>query len=94
MAKIEKNEIKKQAIGNNTNILNYYPPKYSQKDTFLIQSFILNLKKLNGNWSKNGIQRIVRLRSECSQQFVSLRNQKIKANIPLDEAFEDPYSNF
>jgi hypothetical protein len=58
----------------------------------LINKFISNLKQSNGDWSKNGIQRIVRLSSECSEQFVSLRNYKIKADVPLDEAFKDPYS--
>lgn len=60
----------------------------------LIENFIINLKKLNGDWSNNGIQRVVRLDSLCSQKFVSLRSYKIKADVPMDEAFKDPYSNF
>jgi hypothetical protein len=65
---------------------------FSSADLLLINKFIHNLKQSNGEWSKSGIQRIIRLSSECSRQFVALRNYKIKADVPLDEAFKDPYS--
>lgn len=68
------------------------PPQFSQRDSYLAESFALNMIKLNGDWSKNGIQRIVRLRSESSHNYLTLRNYKIRANVPLDEAFHDPYT--
>ena len=73
-------------------IINKYMPEYFQNDLYIIDNFVLHMKKLNGNWSKDGIQRIIRLKSECSQQYVSLRNYRIRANVPIDEAFYDPYS--
>jgi hypothetical protein len=65
---------------------------YSRNDAILIDHFINVLKKNNGDWSKHGIQRIIRLNSECSHNYISLRNNGIRADVPIDEAFKDPYS--
>lgn len=67
---------------------------YSKSDHLLVQTFIRTLKSLRGDWSKNGIQRLIRLNSECSNKYISLRNLNIKADIPIYEAFKDPYSKY
>lgn len=58
----------------------------------MITRFLNALKDLNGDWSRHGLQRFVRLNSECSQSYVSLRNFRIKADVPADEVFKDPYT--
>ena len=58
----------------------------------MITRFLNFLKDLNGDWSGHGLQRFVRLNSECSQSYVSLRNFRIKADVPVDEVFKDPYT--
>ena len=68
--------------------------EYTLHDMKLIDSFLINLKNLNGDWSKHGLQRIIRLNSECSNEYLSLRHSRIRADVPYDEAFRDPYSNF
>lgn len=67
---------------------------YSKSDHLLVQTFIRTLKSLRGDWTKNGIQRLIRLNSECSNKYISLRNLNIKADIPIYEAFKDPYSKY
>ena len=67
---------------------------FSRNDNILVHNFLRNLKKLRGDWSHNGIQRLIRLNSECSHKYVSLRNSNIKADIPIYEAFKDPYSKY
>ena len=74
---------------NFSTLLNSNQPKYSQREEYLIKNLVYHLKISNGDWSKNGLQRVVRIRSECSQHYVTLRNHKIKANIPFKEAFFD-----
>ncbi len=66
---------------------------YSKSDNLLVHTFIRTLKSMRGDWSKNGIQRLIRLNSECSNKYITLRNLNIKADIPIYEAFKDPYSN-
>lgn len=58
-----------------------------------INQFVSALKKSDGDWSKSGIQRLVRLNSVCSGGYVTLRNFLIRAEVPYVEAFKDPYSN-
>ncbi len=65
---------------------------YTPHDTKLIHNFLLELKRLNGEWSKVGIQRVIRLNAACTRNYVTLRKTVVKADIPLDEAFKDPYS--
>jgi hypothetical protein len=67
--------------------------QFTQYDFNLISRFIFNLKEAQGEWAPHGVQRIIRLNSECSSSFVSLRRFRIRADIPLEEAFRDPYSN-
>ena len=74
--------------------MNYKNINYNQNDLAMVNHFIGLLKQANGDWSKHGIQRIIRLHSECSRNYVSIRNFKIKADVPIDEAFKDPYSIF
>lgn len=66
--------------------------QYTRNDLFLITRFLNALKDLNGEWSRHGLQRMVRFNSECSQSYVSLRNFRIKADVPVDEVFKDPYA--
>jgi hypothetical protein len=66
--------------------------QFTQYDFNLINRFIFNLKEAQGEWASHGVQRIIRLNSDCSNHFVSLRRFKIRADIPLEEAFRDPYS--
>jgi len=68
--------------------------QFTQYDFNLISRFIYNLKEANGEWASHGVQRIIRLNSECSNSFVSLRRFRVRADIPLEEAFRDPYSKF
>jgi hypothetical protein len=75
-------------INNSTHFVNFSP-----SDLTKIKQFVNHLKQNNGDWSKNGLQRIVRLNSECSRNYLSLRNFKVKADVPVDEAFKDPFSN-
>ena len=65
---------------------------YSAQDLHLIEKFVDKLKELNGQFSSVGQQRIIRLSAACSKHYVSLRQTRIKADIPIDEAFRDPYS--
>ena len=58
----------------------------------MIETFVDKLKLLNGQFSSVGQQRIIRLNAACSKQYVSLRQTRIKADIPTDEAYKDPYS--
>ena len=67
---------------------------FNPNDLELIEMFIKHLKHLNGDWSKHGLQRIIRLNSACSHNYVSLRNSRIKADVPIDETFKDPYSEY
>lgn len=67
---------------------------YSKQDNLLVHSFVKTLKKLNGDWSRNGLQRVIRLNSECSNKYISLRSANIRADIPMSEAFKDPYSKY
>jgi hypothetical protein len=66
--------------------------EYNKNDLVYVNHFLTQLKRSNGDWSKHGVQRIIRLASECSNSYVSLRNFRIKADVPVDEAFKDPYS--
>ena len=67
---------------------------YTTHDSHLIETFVDKLKELNGQFSTIGQQRIIRLNAACSKQYVSLRQTRIKADIPVDEAYKDPYSEF
>jgi hypothetical protein len=89
-----KNILEKRLRSNNfmrnySTFLNANQPKYSQNEEYLIKNLVYHLKISNGDWSKNGLQRVVRIKSECSQHYVTLRSHKIKANIPFKEAFFD-----
>jgi hypothetical protein len=68
--------------------------EYNKNDLVYVNHFLAQLKKSNGDWSKHGVQRIIRLASECSNSYLSLRNFRIKADVPIDEAFKDPYSKY
>ena len=60
---------------NSTNNPFKFEPKFTHKDLNTIESFLFTLKnQLRGNWSRNGLQRIVRLKSACSQRFVLMRS--------------------
>lgn len=85
------NRFKSRALTTLTNT-NINQNLFSKSDLNLVETFIQHLKTLRGDWSKNGIQRLIRLNSECSSKYVSLRNLNIKADIPIYEAFKDPYS--
>jgi hypothetical protein len=67
---------------------------YTTHESHLIEKFVQKLKELNGQFSTVGQQRIIRLNAACSKQYVSLRQTRIKADIPADEAYKDPYSEF
>ncbi|CAF0831203.1 unnamed protein product [Brachionus calyciflorus] len=76
----------------NIGFINPIHIEYTRNDLYLITRFLNALKDLNGDWSKHGLQHIIRLNSECSQSYVSLRSFRIKADVPIDEAFKDPYT--
>lgn len=65
---------------------------YKSSDLTTINQFVSTLKQLDGDWSRHGLQRLVRLNSACSNSYVTLRNSHIKAEVPYEEAFNDPYS--
>jgi len=87
-----KNRQKKQFVKNSSSLI-ANQPKFSKKDEYFIQNFVMKIKILNGDWSKNGIQRLVRIKSECSHKYITLRNNRIRANVPFEEAFFDQNSN-
>ena len=80
-------------IGKNKTLKHRFEPKYTQRDLHFIDNFILNLKLTQGNWSQNGLQRIVRLKSSCSQQYVSLREgHQITADATSEKSLREPHS--
>ncbi len=75
------------------NPTNHTSVLFTRRDASLAQRFVRSLKRYNGEWASHGIQRIIRLNNECSNSYVSLRNYRIMADVPVNEAFTDPYSN-
>ena len=69
-------------------------PKFSAKDLYLVENFLLNLKLVNGNWSQNGLQRMARLKSACSHHYVSLRSspRHVAADVTYEHHLKDPFS--
>jgi hypothetical protein len=84
---------------NSTNDPFKFEPKFTHKDLHTIENFLFTLKnQLAGNWSRNGLQRIVRLKSACSQRFVlihlpMMRHAKqVTADCADYQKYEYPYS--
>jgi hypothetical protein len=88
---------------NSTNRPFKFEPKFTHKDLHTIENFLFTLKnQLAGNWSRNGLQRIVRLKSACSQRFVLMRSpmttmtrhqKQVTADFGADyQKYEYPYS--
>jgi len=67
---------------------------FTRRDARLANRFVRSLKNFNGQWASHGVQRIIRLNNECSNSYVSLRNYRIMADVPVNEAFTDPYSKY
>lgn len=65
---------------------------FNRRDLNLAEKFARSLKKYNGDWAGHGIQRIIRLNSDCSNNYVSLRHFRIRADVPSNEAFNDPFT--
>ena len=85
---------------NSTNNPFKFEPKFTQKDLHTIESFLFTLQnQLGGNWSRNGLQRIVRLKSACSQRFVLMRSpmmtrhqKQVTADCADYQKYDYPYS--
>ena len=69
-----------------------FEPKFNAQDLLLVEKLVETLKALDGDWSQNGLQRMVRLKSECTQEFVSLRSSGISADVPQEQVSSDPFS--
>jgi hypothetical protein len=97
--------INKLPFNNSTNNPFKFEPKFTYKDLNTIENFLSTLKtQLGGNWSRNGLQRIVRLKSACSQRFVLMRSsmmmmmtrhqKQVTADCADYQKYDYPYSEF
>ena len=77
---------------NNKSFFNKQEISFNRQDLHLTEKFLKQLRESKGDWSKHGIQRIIRLYSECSDNYLSICNPKIREDVPVSEAF--PYSKF